>query len=107
MSNPFVHQGDQVPWWWPWAVLPEQSREHTTFQDATSDVRDWFSPQPSLPVLMGTAAVAVPYVVGAGIILLAPPPWKPIGVSMVIPSPMDAAYFAAGYEFGENLEDWI
>jgi len=54
----------------------------------------------TVPVLTGAAFVAAPYLVGATVVAFAPPWLKPIGVAMLIPSPADLAYFAAGYAAG-------
>ncbi len=60
-----------------------------------------------IPLVFGVAAVATPYVIGGAIVLFAPPWWKPVGAAMLVPSPMDAAYFGVGYQIGEHVEDWL
>ncbi len=66
----------------------------------------------AVPVAAGIAAAAAPYVVGATIVAFAPPWWKPIGVSMMVPTGVgEAAWFAAGYHVGSLVEphipDWM
>ncbi len=105
-----TQEGDEVSWWWPFIVWPDQTREQVTFEEAVHDVRDWIVPEPSpspIPIIFGTAAVAAPYVAGVAIVAFAPPWWKPIGASMLVPGPTDPLFFAAGYEFGEHVEDWL
>ena len=59
-----------------------------------------------IPVATGVAFVATPYVIGAGIVAFAPPPFKVIGVAMLVPNPFaDAAYFALGYSVGVRIEE--
>ena len=98
--------GEEVPWWWPGVVRSDQSREDVSFEEAVSDVRSWIPNEP-VPLAFGITAVAVPYVAGAAIVAFAPPWWKPAGMAMLVPSPMDAAYFSAGYSFGQQVEDWF
>lgn len=67
----------------------------------------------TVPVVAGITFVAVPYITGAAIVAFAPPWLKPIGVAMLVPSPADIAYFAAGYAAGvwfvdnHPMFDWI
>ncbi len=120
MSNPFVYQGDEVPWWWPGVVYSDQSRESVTPREALDDVMGFdglpfANPTPSpdlgsvpLPIAMGVAAVATPYLLGGAIVAFAPPPLKPIGAAMLFPNPAaDAVWFGVGYKFGEEVEDWF
>ncbi len=59
-----------------------------------------------IPVATGVAFVATPYVVGAGIVAFAPPPFKVIGAAMLVPNPVaDVAYFGLGYSVGLKIED--
>ncbi len=59
-----------------------------------------------IPVATGIAFVATPYVIGAGIVAFAPPPFKVIGAAMLIPNPVaDVAYFGLGYSVGLKIED--
>ncbi len=67
----------------------------------------------AVPLATGIAFVAAPYIAGAAIVAFAPPWLKPVGVAMLVPNPVDVAYFtagvAAGVWFVENhpLFDWI
>ena len=58
-----------------------------------------------IPVMTGLAFAAVPYAVGAGIVIFAPPWWKPVGASMLVPGPSDPILFALGYSVGLTIED--
>ena len=61
-----------------------------------------------IPYAFATLFVATPYVVGLGLVLFAPHPGlKVAGAAMLVPSPMDAVYFQAGYEVGEEVESWF
>tara|TARA_Y100001968_G_C19275965_1_gene676740 strand:+ start:131 stop:496 length:366 start_codon:yes stop_codon:yes gene_type:complete len=62
----------------------------------------------AVPVLAGVAAAAAPYAVGAAIVAYAPPPYKPIGVSMMIPTGAgEAFWFAVGYTAADRLQDQV
>jgi len=73
----------------------------TTVDWTETGIRDNF------PVLTGAVFVGAPYVVGAGIVAFAPPVFKPLGLAMLVPSPMDAVYFGAGYAVGSWIVDDI
>jgi hypothetical protein len=60
-------------------------------------------PEP-IPLLTGLAFAATPYVVGAAIVAFAPPWYKPIGLSMMVPGPSDPLLFAAGFAVGQEIE---
>ncbi len=60
-----------------------------------------------IPVATGLVFAGIPYAVGAAISVFAPPPLKPIGVSMLVPGPTDPILFALGYSVGQNLEEDI
>ena len=103
-------EGDEVPWWWPGIVWPHQTREQVTFQEAIQDVQDWIvPPNPTpIPLALGTATALAPYAAGAALVWFGPTPYhKALGFSMLVPSPSDAVFFRAGYEFGEEVEDWL
>lgn len=61
-----------------------------------------------VPYAFAAMFVATPYIVGGALVLFAPHPGlKLLGASMLVPSPMDAVYFSAGYEVGEEVESWF
>lgn len=95
MPYPTVEEGESLPW-------------VTWYNSSQTDSSKWYdevSPDPEtlIPLAFGAAFVAVPYVVGGAIVVFAPPPWKPVGLAMLAPSPMDAVYFSAGYYVGEQF----
>jgi hypothetical protein len=61
----------------------------------------------TVPFAFGVAAVATPYIMGAALVAFGPPPAKAFGLGMLVPSPMDAVYFSAGYSFGQQVEDFF
>ena len=66
----------------------------------------------AIPVVTGIAAAAAPYVVGATIVAFAPPWWKPVGVSMMVPTGAgEVFWFGVGYYAGTQIEsqipDWM
>ena len=101
----FTREGDEVPWWWPGVVRSDQRRQDVSFQEAVYDVHSWV-PEPSIPLFTGLTAAAAPYVAGAALVAFAPnPAWKATGAAMLFPNPVaDAVWFAAGYEFGVQVE---
>ena len=102
MPYPTADEAEDFPW-----VRDDWGRTRLQNRDPEMDPRwyDEFSPEPEdlIPFAVGTTFVAIPYVVGGAIVLFAPPPMKPIGMAMLVPSPMDAVYFAAGYYVGEQF----
>lgn len=92
-----IHYTDVGPLRW------QQNQIGPRLTPATQDfLHDtWDEP---LPMIMGTAFLLAPYAVGAGVFIFAPPPFKPVGLAMMVPGPSDPVMFALGYEFGEYLE---
>ncbi len=76
---------------------------------SSSTARDRFrtAKENPIPVATGLIFAGIPYAVGAGIAIFAPPPLKPIGVSMLVPGPTDPVLFALGYSVGQEFEDDI
>ena len=98
---PYPTQADAEDFPWVTWYNPLENR------DPELDPR-WYdelspAPQDFIPIATAITFVAVPYVIGGAIVLFAPPPFKPIGMAMLAPSPMDAVYFAAGYWVGEQF----
>ncbi len=60
-------------------------------------------PEP-IPLMTGLAFAAAPYVAGAAIVVFAPPWYKPVGLSMMVPGPSDPLLFAAGFAVGQEIE---
>lgn len=65
-----------------------------------------------VPVATGVTFAAAPYVVGATIVAFAPPWWKPLGVSMMVPTGVgEAFWFTVGYGVGKKIQseipDWM
>ncbi len=97
-------EGDTVPWWWPGVVRSDQKRRPYMTEDELIRKLGYVVEHP-VPFVTAMTFVAVPYVVGGMIVVLAPPPWKPVGVSMMVPGPSDPLLFAAGYSVGMQIED--
>lgn len=95
---------DSIVWDIPGPYKLEWSRE--TARDRISRRRQISSQV--IPVATAVAFVATPYLVGATIVAIAPPPFKPIGVAMLVPNPLaDAIYFGIGYSVGQDIQDEI
>lgn len=94
---------DALVWDIPGPYKLEWSKQ--TARDRISRRRD--IARQAVPVGTGIAFVATPYLVGAAIVAFAPPPFKPLGVAMLVPSPMDAVYFGIGYSVGQEIQDEI
>ena len=61
-----------------------------------------------LPITMGLSFAAAPYVIGGLGVAFAPPPFKPLFASMMVPTGVgELFWFGVGYGFGEQLEDWM
>ena len=69
-----------------------------------------FSDEP-ISIITGLAFAGAYDAVGLGIVLFAPPPWKPIGATMLAPGPSEVILFGIGYELGKRFEervpDWL
>ncbi len=60
-----------------------------------------------LPVAMGLVFASAPFVVGAVGVAYAPPPYKPVFATMMVPTGIgEMFWFGVGYGFGKQLQDW-
>ena len=61
----------------------------------------------AVPVATGVAFAASYDLAGAAIVAFAPPPWKPIGLTMLAPGPSEAILFGVGYAVGKRIQEEV